>query len=406
MKKYLVLLLTIFALNGCEEDTTIIDATADKKMDKVKVCHYDAATDTWETLHINGNALKAHLGHGDYEGECSDLVEICHYDVDTKTWETISIRENKLEEHLEHGDYEGECKECISIDWDISVIPNSQLLDNTTQPSLYDGTIAWHDGTTNGNLFYWNGSLTKVVANGVFAGPISLYNGQISYPHMEGVNNGVRTYFWDGINSHNIAPEIWGNRSELYDGKIVMAGPKNGSSTDRGLYIWDGLVVKKLVDLQHTYYPTLYENTVSWIDVGKLFYYDGEKIITVYEGRFDNKISLFDGQIAFSAHDGNDYEIYLWDGNKILQITDNEVDDKKPSLYNGEIAWEAILGETEWSREIFFWDGKCIHQVTDNLIPDQYPSLYEGNIAWNSGSAWNGTGQISYATQKVDVILP
>lgn len=72
MKKLLVLLLTIFALNGCEEDTTIIDAKADKKMKKVDVCHYDADTDTWKTININKNALKAHLAHGDIEGSCEE----------------------------------------------------------------------------------------------------------------------------------------------------------------------------------------------------------------------------------------------------------------------------------------------------------------------------------------------
>lgn len=69
MKKLLVLLFTIFALNGCEEDTTIIDATADKKLPKVDVCHYDDATGTWETININENALKAHLAHGDTQGD-------------------------------------------------------------------------------------------------------------------------------------------------------------------------------------------------------------------------------------------------------------------------------------------------------------------------------------------------
>ena len=35
------------------------------KTGKVNVCHYDADTDTWKTLNINGNALEAHLNHGD-----------------------------------------------------------------------------------------------------------------------------------------------------------------------------------------------------------------------------------------------------------------------------------------------------------------------------------------------------
>lgn len=70
MKKYLLLLLTIFALNSCEQDNTIIEAAADKKVPKVEVCHYNAITDTWETKSINESALKAHLKHGDFAGSC------------------------------------------------------------------------------------------------------------------------------------------------------------------------------------------------------------------------------------------------------------------------------------------------------------------------------------------------
>ncbi|MCA0932605.1 hypothetical protein LCM02_09095 [Lutimonas saemankumensis] len=70
MKKLFVLLLTLFVINSCDEDTTIIDSTADKKAPKVDVCHYDEATRSWKTISVNQNALKAHLAHGDFEGGC------------------------------------------------------------------------------------------------------------------------------------------------------------------------------------------------------------------------------------------------------------------------------------------------------------------------------------------------
>ncbi len=55
------------------------------KKEKVGVCHYDAATDTWETLSINGNALQAHLNHGDTEGECSTIPTVFNPDTG-RTW--------------------------------------------------------------------------------------------------------------------------------------------------------------------------------------------------------------------------------------------------------------------------------------------------------------------------------
>lgn len=64
MKKYLILLLTLFALNSCEQDDEIIDLDAYKKGQKVFVCHKG------EAISISQNALKAHLDHGDAEGSC------------------------------------------------------------------------------------------------------------------------------------------------------------------------------------------------------------------------------------------------------------------------------------------------------------------------------------------------
>jgi len=71
MKKLLYLLfLSLFAFTACEKEEEIIDFTADKKAPKVEVCHYDATTDRWETIEINENAVKAHLNHGDFLGDC------------------------------------------------------------------------------------------------------------------------------------------------------------------------------------------------------------------------------------------------------------------------------------------------------------------------------------------------
>ena len=69
MKRYLLLLTALLTLISCEQDLDFNELDADK-MPKVEICHYDSDSDSWITLKVNGNALKAHLKHGDFEGSC------------------------------------------------------------------------------------------------------------------------------------------------------------------------------------------------------------------------------------------------------------------------------------------------------------------------------------------------
>ena len=81
MKKIIYFLtLLVFAFTSCVQDE-IIDPTSDQeveligttlkgKLDKVTICHYDVEMDIWKSISINGNALKAHLNHGDVVGDC------------------------------------------------------------------------------------------------------------------------------------------------------------------------------------------------------------------------------------------------------------------------------------------------------------------------------------------------
>lgn len=80
---YLFAFLTFYACsneilpNEIEIESATSSLEAKKgKTDKVNICHYDADTDTWKTLNISGNALEAHLIHGDYEGECKTYTYV------------------------------------------------------------------------------------------------------------------------------------------------------------------------------------------------------------------------------------------------------------------------------------------------------------------------------------------
>jgi hypothetical protein len=288
------------------------------------------------------------------------------------------------------------------ITWEVMTIPNSELLDNGTSPSLFNGEIAWHDGTYNGALYYWDGSNTTQVGTGCFGGDIDLFDGTIMYRHNEGVNNGVRIYYWDGTSTINVSGDLWGDHASLYDGSIAFSGYAEGHNE---LYLWDGTSITQLTNgSSGTPIPSLYENTIAWIDAGVLYYNNGTDVQIICDSKFvDWSPSLFNGQIAYSAREvGEDLEIYLWNGSESIQITDNNVDDINPSLFDGTIAWSSKFNIDWDSNEIMFWDGCQHYQLTDNELPDVHPSNYNGNIAWCSGSGSGAEIMYAYRTDIVE----
>ncbi|MGA9260673.1 MAG: hypothetical protein WBV95_01765, partial [Desulfobacterales bacterium] len=64
--------------------------------------------------------------------------------------------------------------------------------------------------------------------------------------------------------------------------------------------------------------------------------------------------------------DDHDYEIFLYDGSKIIQLTDNERNDRKPHINDsGQVVWEADTGNTE------------IFLATPNLTGFLHESLFD-----------------------------
>jgi hypothetical protein len=54
------------------------------------------------------------------------------------------------------------------------------------------------------------------------------------------------------------------------------------------------------------------------------------------------------GQVVWEAFDGADYEIFIYDGTRVTQLTDNEHSDRKPHINtNGQVVWEADIGNSE-----------------------------------------------------------
>jgi hypothetical protein len=69
-------------------------------------------------------------------------------------------------------------------------------------------------------------------------------------------------------------------------------------------------------------------------------------------------------RIVWNGSDGNDSEIFLYNGSQIIQITDNEYLDNKADINDfGYIVWEGGSGTLS---EVYLYDGLTTIQFTNH----------------------------------------
>jgi hypothetical protein len=110
------------------------------------------------------------------------------------------------------------------------------------------------------------------------------------------------------------------------DKNLVAWTEINGSQ--RMLYAYDGTQIRLLAAFDKS----------DWKDDGNGFY-------DAVQGNFD----VADGLVVWTMSDGNDREIYSFDGNTVKKVSDNTYDDRHPITSAGRIAWISQPSENEYN---------------------------------------------------------
>ncbi|WP_136798707.1 TolB family protein [Desulfosediminicola ganghwensis] len=124
----------------------------------------------------------------------------------------------------------------------------------------------------------------------------------------------------------------------------------------------------------------------------EIYFYDGSSIIQVTDNDYDDPCSFYgynlkinnSGQIVWSAYNGSGWEIFFYSGSSVIQITDNDDYDKDPQINDkGHIVWSTTLADAPNNSEIFLYNGSTTTQLTDNGGSNQYPQINNnGEIVW------------------------
>lgn len=159
--------------------------------------------------------------------------------------------------------------------------------------------------------------------------------------------------------SHSCCPteEYSNTRPAADDGQVVFDSWLRSGTGDRAkTYLWNGVLreitndaegrIARVHDLDGS--TMVYEWSAQPTHV-RVF--DGAQMVDLGLG-YDP--TLDDGWVAFEAWDGHDWEIHLWDGSNVLQVTDNDFEDYDPSLSGDRLAWNGRPSGPGGTYQIFF----------------------------------------------------
>ncbi|NOZ24222.1 MAG: VCBS repeat-containing protein, partial [Planctomycetes bacterium] len=222
------------------------------------------------------------------------------------------------------------------------------------------------------------------------------------------VDNYNDTFVWQRVDPDTLATYAvteWdiiyfdGSAEQVYTDDNLTFNPAAGDTpvddvnpSIHNTYVtWEHLDTNKGLDEAGLAIPDdwdIYYRRTSWAASSTRNISDGDEDNL----RDDLAPDSYSSRAVFQANDGNDFEIFFYDGYVTTQLTNNNVDDMNPSLYDWDVAFargDYDEGTSTWlDGEIYLYEETTgaaklvdLGAMGDGNI-DIEPDLYEGGVAW------------------------
>ena len=111
----------------------------------------------------------------------------------------------------------------------------------------------------------------------------------------------------------------------------------------------------------------------------EIYYYNGSSITQLTNNSYNDYNPQISGNnIVWERYDGNDNEIYYYNGSTTIQLTDNRYNGFS-QISGNNIVWESYDGN---DNEIYFYNGTTTTQLTNNSYSDSYPQISGNSVVW------------------------
>lgn len=278
--------------------------------------------------------------------------------------------------------------------------------------SLYDfdqsitsnNLLAWHahDGEDLEIYRYQNGLISRFTNNNVSDNGVDIDGNKMVWMRDDGSSSHWQVYYYDGSSTTQLTNNTSTNRFAGISGDNIVWW------TDNNIYLYNGAIHQITNSSTTKGVPYISGDNIIWPEYDgndyEMFLYNGKQIIQLTNNIYDDNTPAYfefiDGDKAvWHGYDGNDLEIFLFNGATVEQLTDNDSDDSHPSISGDNIVWQGFDGNDE---EVFVYRNSQITQVTDNLYNDRRARIWGDTIAWQG---FDGNDyEIFYAKPDVSVI--
>ena len=145
-----------------------------------------------------------------------------------------------------------------------------------------------------------------------------------------------------------------------------------------------------IVQLTNNHYdessPQISGNNVVWQGYDgndtEIFLYNGKNTIQLSDNNYgDETLQISGNNVVWQGYDGNDTEIFLYNGKNTIQLSNNNYGDFHPQISGNNVVWWRSDNNYNQS-EIFLYNGKTTIQLTDNNYRNYGPKISGNNVVW------------------------
>jgi len=289
----------------------------------------------------------------------------------------------------------------------------------------------WVDGTSGSEVFLFDGMTTRRLTHNSYAD----YRCRISdsYVAWQGYDgHDTEVFRYDGISvmqlTDNDGPDY---NPDISDSYIVWKGGQSNAYWDLEVFLYDGNAVRQLTNNDHgdhaprtegrfvawyggtdgassesaslevflydgigtmrlttnTYrdaWPDVSSRFVAWEGDGAVYAYDCASQSTTKLADSGTRPSVSGEAVVWAGHEGSgsDYEVYLYDGVNVVQLTDDpyyDWHDLDPQVSGLNVVWRGWDGH---DYEILVHSEGITTQLTDNETDDVNPQISGSNVVW------------------------